>query len=196
MQLVPTALPGVVVVRPTVHHDARGHFLELSHAGRFADVGLPAHFAQVNQSRSVRGVVRGLHLQTRRPQGKLVTAVRGTIWDVAVDVRRGSPTFGQWVGVTLDADDPAQLWIPPGFAHGFCVLSEVADVVYQCTDTYDAGGETGVAWDDPAVGIAWPVRAPILSARDVQLPPLDAARDDLPVWEGGLATAGTGTTAR
>jgi dTDP-4-dehydrorhamnose 3,5-epimerase len=195
MRVTPTALPGVLLVEPTVHRDPRGFFLELAHTDRYAAAGMPATFAQVNQSRSSRGVLRGLHFQVRRPQGKLVSVTRGVIWDVAVDVRRGSPTFGRWVGETLDADAPRQLWIPPGFAHGFCVLSDEADVVYQCTDVYDPGHESGLAWDDPTVAIAWPLRAPLLSAKDALNPGLDPAREDLPLFGHAPAPVGSGAPA-
>lgn len=194
MHVVPTALPGVLLLEPTVHRDERGHFVELAHADRLAALGLPTTFRQLNRSHSGRDVLRGLHYQWRRPQGKLVSVAQGAIWDVAVDVRRGSPTFGRWVGVELDAASGRQLWIPPGFAHGFCVRSATADVIYQCTETYDPGGEAGVAWDDPALAIGWPVANPILSAKDRVQPPLDARRADLPAYEAArdetLATAG------
>lgn len=182
-----TALPGVLVVEPRVFGDARGFFLERYHAERYAEAGIPAAFVQDNHSRSVRGTLRGLHFQRSHPQGKLVEAVRGRIWDVAVDVRPGSPTFGQWEGVTLTEDSHRQLWVPPGFAHGFCVLSAEADVLYKCTDVYRPDDEGGVRWDDPDLGIEWPLdAAPLLSAKDRALPLLaDLAAADLPAAPPG-----------
>jgi dTDP-4-dehydrorhamnose 3,5-epimerase len=161
-----TALPGLLVIEPVVHRDARGFFLETFHAQRYAAAGVPAVFVQDNHSCSSRDTLRGLHLQVLRPQGKLIRVVQGEIWDVAVDVREGSPTFGRWVGETLSGDNFHQLWIPPGFAHGFCVLSDVAHVEYKCTELYDPADEVGIAYDDPTLAIDWPVKTPILSARD------------------------------
>ena len=142
--------------------------------------GIHARFVQDNHSRSVRNTLRGLHWQYRRPQAKLVRVLRGEIYDVAVDIRRGSPTFGAWVGVHLSDDNIRQTFIPEGFAHGFCVLSETADVEYKCSDYYDPGGEGGLPWNDPAVGIAWPVSAPLLSAKDSAYEPLERHDRDLP----------------
>lgn len=171
----PTALPGVLVVRTRVFTDARGSFTETFREPHFAAAGLPAHWPQANRSRSREGVVRGLHFQTRQPQAKLVWCTRGRIWDVAVDVRVGSPTFGQWVGVELDDEPGTALFIPAGFAHGFCSLSEPADVSYLCSAVYDPADDWGVAWNDPALGISWPVSAPIVSAKDELHPVLAAA---------------------
>ena len=184
-----TSLPGVLVVEPAVHGDARGFFVERYHAARYAEAGIAGPFVQDNHSRSRGGTVRGLHVQRRHPQGKLVGVARGTIWDVAVDVRPGSPAFGRWVGVELSDATARQLWVPPGFAHGFCVLSETADVLYACTEVYRPDDEGGVAWDDPELAIDWPLGAlrafdgaPILSDRDRALPRLAAlGPDDLPV---------------
>ncbi|HLK10384.1 MAG TPA: dTDP-4-dehydrorhamnose 3,5-epimerase [Candidatus Binatia bacterium] len=170
MRCVPLAIPDVLVIEPTVHRDDRGFFLEAYHEERYRAAGIPGPFVQDNQSRSGRGTLRGLHGQRRRPQGKLVRALAGEIWDVAVDVRPGSATFGRWVGVTLTAESFRQCWVPPGFLHGFCVLSDVAEVEYKCTAPYDASDEIGVVWDDPDLGIAWPVTEPRLSARDRALP--------------------------
>ena len=181
MKIEQTSLPGVLLIEPRIFTDDRGFFLELYNEIRFAEQGLPSRFRQDNHSRSTKGVLRGLHYQRRHPQGKLVTAIRGVIFDVAVDVRRGSPSFGQWHGVTLCGEQPRYLWIPPGFAHGFCVLSDEADVVYKCTDVYRADDEGGVLWNDPALGIEWPVREPVLSAKDQGFRPLGKERDDLPV---------------
>lgn len=166
MRILPTDLPGVLLVEPTVHRDDRGFFLETWHAGKYAELGLDAHFVQDNHSRSTRGTLRGLHAQLARPQGKLVRASQGEIYDVAVDIRVGSPHFGRSVGFVLSADNFRQLWIPEGFAHGFCVVSETAELQYKCTDLYDPTSEITLAWDDPALGIAWPVREPLLSAKD------------------------------
>jgi dTDP-4-dehydrorhamnose 3,5-epimerase len=179
-----TGLPGVIVVQPDVHRDGRGFFLETYHAEKYLAGGIAGPFLQDNHSASAGGTVRGLHLQLGRPQGKLVRAIQGEIFDVAVDVRVGSPTFGRWVGVTISADDFRQCYIPPGFAHGFCVLSRTAQVEYKCTDLYDPGSEIGLAWDDPAFGISWPVREPLLSKRDQQHPRLEKLMDVLPRWRG------------
>ena len=183
MRVTDTTLPGVLLVQPRVFHDDRGFFLESFNEGRFADLassGLPSRIRQTNHSRSVRGVLRGLHFQLPRPQGKLVSVIRGEIFDVAVDVREGSPSFGRWVGVELSGDHPAALWVPPGFAHGFCVLSDVADVVYGCTELYSAPDDRGIRWDDPDIAIEWPERAPMLSPKDRALPTLREAAGTLP----------------
>lgn len=172
MRLVATTLPGVVVIEPDVHRDGRGFFLETYRADKYRAAGIEAPFVQDNHSRSVERTVRGLHLQLRHPQGKLVRVIAGSIYDVAVDVRRGSPTFGSWFGVALSADNFLQCYVPPGFAHGFCVTSAVAEVEYKCTDVYDPASEIGIAWNDPALGIPWPVADPILSARDQANPRL------------------------
>jgi dTDP-4-dehydrorhamnose 3,5-epimerase len=183
-------LPGVLVVEPVVHQDARGFFLETYHRDKYRAGGLDAVFVQDNHSRSGRGTLRGLHAQRTRPQGKLVRAVRGTIFDVAVDVRRGSPTFGHWHGEELSDDNFRQLWIPPGFAHGFCVLSEVAEVEYKCTEIYLPEDEMTIAWDDPHIGVAWPLDgAPILSGRDAAAAPLADWIDRLPVFPDAAAAS-------
>lgn len=179
MIVEPTALPGVVIVQSPVHVDARGFFTEVFHEQRFAELGLPARFAQDNHSRSSRHVLRGLHFQRENPQGKLVRAVNGSIFDVAVDVRRSSPHFRRWIGVTLDAREGRQLWVPPGFAHGFLVLSDQADVSYKCTTPYHAPSNSCIRWDDPEIAVSWPLesgRSPILSASDAAAPPLSASR--------------------
>lgn len=176
-----TSLPGVLRVQLTAFRDARGFFVETFNARTFEEAGLPAEFVQDNHSHSAHGVLRGLHFQRRNPQGKLVKPMRGRIFDVAVDVRAGSPTFGRWVGEILDAEAMNALWVPPGFAHGFCVLSGDADVSYKCTALYDAADDTGLVWNDPAVGIDWPLRDPIVSDKDARLPRL-AGRTDLPVY--------------
>ena len=169
MRFTPTELTDVLVVEPRVHGDARGYFMETWRADLFADAGVPGVFVQDNQSSSGRGVLRGLHYQIRQPQGKLVRVIAGRVFDVAVDLRRSSPTCGRWAGVELSADDPRMLWVPPGFAHGFYVLSDRAEFVYKCTDYYAPEHERVVLWDDPDLGIAWPLAAdagPVLSDKD------------------------------
>jgi dTDP-4-dehydrorhamnose 3,5-epimerase len=173
-------IPGVVLVEPRVYGDARGFFMEVYHKERFAEAGIDAEFVQDNHSRSEGRVVRGLHYQLRHPQGKLVRVIVGTIFDVAVDIRRTSPTFGRWVGTILSAENRLQLYIPPGFAHGFCTCSDAAEVVYRCTDFYDRDDERGIYWNDPDIGIAWPIRTPTLSERDQGNPRLHDSRADLP----------------
>ena len=179
MNFRPTPLSGVILVEPDVHRDARGFFLETYHAAKYKAGGIDASFVQDNHSRSGKGTLRGLHAQWRKPQGKLVRTLQGEIFDVAVDVRPGSPTYGRWFGARLTSDNHHQLWVPPGFIHGFCVLSETAEVEYKCTDLYDPGGELGVRWDDPAIGIDWPIAQPILSAKDAAAPLLAAVQDKL-----------------
>jgi dTDP-4-dehydrorhamnose 3,5-epimerase len=176
-------LPDVVVIEPEVYRDPRGFFLETYHADRYTSVGIDGPFVQDNQSRSVAGTLRGLHLQVGRPQAKLVRAIVGAIYDVAVDVRRGSPTFGRWVAVELSAANFKQCYIPAGFAHGFAVLSPEAEIEYKCTDVYDPAAEVGIAWNDPAVGIQWPVEHPLLSNRDQLHPPLAAQMERLPSYQ-------------
>jgi dTDP-4-dehydrorhamnose 3,5-epimerase len=182
VRIVPTELPGVLIVEPEVHRDGRGFFLETFHEAKYRGGGIAGPFVQDNQSRSLKGTLRGLHLQLRRPQGKLVRVIAGEVFDVAVDVRRGSPTFGRWAGVTLSADDFRQCYVPPGFAHGFCVLSDSADVEYKCTELYDRDSEIAIAWDDPRLAVRWPVTAPILSDRDRAARPLEAFLDRLPAF--------------
>ncbi len=179
MRVVPTDLPGVVIVEPVVHRDARGFFLETFNAARFASAGLSVTFVQDNHSSSVQGTLRGLHAQRTRPQGKLVRVIEGEIWDVAVDVRPDQPTFGKWTATTLSADNFRQLYIPPGFAHGFCVLSPIAQVEYKCTALYDREDEIGIVYNDPDIGIPWPVAQPILSDRDRSHPRLAEVRTRL-----------------
>ena len=169
MRFLPTTLRDVVLVEPRVHGDERGFFMETWHRERFAQAGIDCQFVQDNHSRSVRGTLRGLHFQLNHVQGKLVRVTSGEVFDVAVDVRRSSPTFGHWEGVRLSAANRRSLWVPPGFAHGFLVLSDVADFVYKCTDYYDPVSERAIRWDDPAIGVDWPLEPgtmPILSARD------------------------------
>jgi dTDP-4-dehydrorhamnose 3,5-epimerase len=177
VKVTPTELAEVLLVETTAFGDARGFFLETFQAERYAAAGIPGPFVQDNLSRSVEGTLRGLHFQEPRGQGKLVHVLRGSVWDVAVDVRRGSPSFGKWVGAELTEENRRQLWVPPGFAHGFCVLSESADFFYKCTDFYAPECERSVRWDDPALGIRWPIQQPRLSAKDAAAPLLaDALR--------------------
>jgi dTDP-4-dehydrorhamnose 3,5-epimerase len=167
MAIESTSLPGVLVFTPTVYRDARGFFCESYNQESWRKAGVETPFVQDNHSRSARGTLRGLHFQLPpAAQAKLLRVVRGAVWDVAVDIRRGSPSFGQWVGVELTEDNFRQLYIPEGFAHGFCVLSDVADVLYKTSRFYSPTHEQGIAWDDPEIGIAWPERAPLLSERD------------------------------
>ena len=176
-------LPAVLLFEPKVFRDERGTFRELYNEERYAATGLDARFVQDNLSRSARGVLRGLHLQHPRPQGKLVTVLAGAVFDVAVDVRRGSPTFGRWTGYTLTAESAQQLWVPPGFAHGFLVLEEDTLFSYKCTDVYSPAHELTVRWDDPAIGVRWPGDAPRLSPKDAVAPRLDELAERLPRFE-------------
>lgn len=168
MRFTPTAIPDVVLIEPVVHADHRGFFMETWHAARFREAGLDLHFVQDNHSRSVRNTIRGLHYQVERPQGKLVRVVEGEIFDVAVDLRASSPTFGKWVGHTLSAANRLQLWIPEGFAHGFYVPGGDAEVVYKCTEVYLAEHERTLRWDDEAIAVSWPLGSdpPLVSAKD------------------------------
>ena len=184
MRVIATDLPGVLVIEPVVHRDGRGFFVETYRADRYREHGITGTFVQDNHSRSMEGTLRGLHLQLDRPQGKLIHVIEGDVFDVAVDVRRGSPTFGRWMSVRLSADNFTQVFVPPGFAHGFCVMSPVAHVEYKCTEMYNPAGEIGIAWNDPAIGIVWPVREPLLSTRDRGHPTLAEVGDKLPVWHG------------
>ncbi|WP_063572060.1 MULTISPECIES: dTDP-4-dehydrorhamnose 3,5-epimerase [Luteibacter] len=181
MKFIETSLPGCIVVEPQVFGDSRGFFYESYNEAKYRDAGIDRRFVQSNVSRSARGVLRGLHYQWPHPQGKLVSVLEGEVYDVAVDIRRGSPTFGQWAGVMLTAENHRHFWIPEGFAHGFCVVSEHATFSYQCTDLYDAKADGGVRWDDPAIGIDWPVSEPLLSDKDKKAPLLaDVPVDRLP----------------
>ncbi len=181
-------LPGVLILTSDVYTDERGAFQETFHQHRYREAGLDAEFVQDNWSHSARGVLRGLHYQIERPQGKLVYVVRGEVFDVAVDLRAGSPTFGQWESVLLNDRDGRQVYVPPGFAHGFCVLSESADVIYKCTDVYHKSGERGIIWSDPDLGIDWPERNPSLSPKDRALPRLrEILPADLPPRGDGMS---------
>ncbi len=180
MRLIETPLPGVRIVEPRVFEDERGFFLEVWNAGTFAAQGLDVAFVQDNHSLSRQGTLRGLHVQLPNSQGKLVRCTEGTIFDVAVDIRRGSPTFARWFGIELTAANFRQLWVPPDFAHGFCVLSPRAQVEYKCTELYDAAADLAIAWNDPAIGIEWPLDAPLLSPKDQAARRLEELTDRLP----------------
>jgi dTDP-4-dehydrorhamnose 3,5-epimerase len=181
MKITQTPLAGVVVIEPKVFKDERGFLLETFQVGRYLESGVAGTFVQDNLSHSVQGTLRGLHFQEPHGQGKLVQVIRGAIFDVAVDVRRGSPTFGRWFGVELSEDNHLQMWIPTGFAHGFFVTSPIADVTYKCTAPYVPGAGRGIAWNDPDIGITWPSDAPLLSPQDRAAPRLR----DAPVLPGG-----------
>ena len=186
MRFLDTPLEGIILIEPDVHEDQRGYFLELYHADKYAKAGLPSRFVQDNFSKSVYGALRGLHYQRRQPQGKLVTAMEGKIFDVAVDIRPGSPSFGRWYGVELSAENKRQVYIPPGFAHGYCVLSETASVMYKCTEFYVPDDEGGIIWNDPGIDIAWPITAPFLSSKDQRHATLAQSELQLPgSWKRG-----------
>ncbi len=175
-----TSLPGVFLVEPKVFHDGRGFFVETFSTRDHYGEHVPSVFVQDNHSRSTKGVLRGLHYQLRAPQGKLVHVARGSIYDVAVDIRVGSPHFGEWLGIELNDENLRSLWIPPGFAHGFCVLSEVADVIYKCTRLFDAADDYGIAWNDPGIGVRWPEPEPVISPKDSARRRLSESLDYLP----------------
>ena len=178
MQFEPTAIPEVVLIRPKVFGDERGFFMESWEQRKFAAAGLDLNFVQDNHSHSARHILRGLHYQIRQPQGKLVRVTSGRVFDVAVDIRRSSATFGRWVGVELSAENHHMLWVPPGFAHGYMVLSESADFLYKVTDFWAPEHERAIRWDDPAIGVRWPLPAgvqPVLSGKDAAAPALSAA---------------------
>lgn len=184
MKFIETSLPGCVIIEPQVFGDSRGFFYESYNEAKYREAGIDRRFVQSNVSRSARGVLRGLHYQWPHPQGKLVSVLEGEVYDVAVDIRRGSPTFGQWAGVMLTAENHRHFWIPEGFAHGFCVVSEFATFSYQCTDLYDAKADGAVRWNDPAIGIDWPVSNPLLSDKDSKALLLaDLPRDRLPEYQ-------------
>lgn len=183
MKVIETALPGALILEPQVFGDARGFFYESYNEAKYRAAGIDHRFVQSNVSRSARGVLRGLHYQWPHPQGKLVSVLEGEVYDVAVDIRRGSPTFGQSVGVMLTADNHRHFWVPEGFAHGFCVLSEFATFTYQCTALYDPKADAGIRWSDAALGIDWPLSEPLLSDKDVKTPLLeDVPPERLPVY--------------
>lgn len=180
MRIIHTPLPDVLVIEPQVFSDDRGFFMETYHAPRFREAGITGDFVQDNHSRSLGIVVRGLHYQEPHGQGKLVRCTLGSVFDVAVDIRRGSPAFARWYGIELSEDNRRMLWIPPGFAHGFCTMTEEADLVYKCTDIYRPECDRAIVWNDPEIGIVWPVESPTLSAKDARAPLLKDAV--LPAW--------------
>lgn len=183
MKLIQTGLPGCVVIEPRVFGDERGFFYESWNKARFAEAGLHLDFVQGNVSASARGVLRGLHYQWPNPQGKLVSVLEGEVYDVAVDIRRGSPSFGRWTAVMLTAENKRHFWIPEGFAHGFAVVSERAVFTYQCTAGYDAAADAGLRWNDAALGIDWPLAEPTLSDKDAKAPFLaDIPPERLPLY--------------
>ncbi|KZC16089.1 dTDP-4-dehydrorhamnose 3,5-epimerase [Rhodanobacter sp. FW510-R12] len=183
MKVIETALPGALIIEPQVFGDARGFFYESYNKARWIEAGIDVNFVQSNVSRSASGVLRGLHYQWPNPQSKLVSVLEGEVYDVAVDIRRGSPTFGQSVGVMLTADNHRHFWVPEGFAHGFCVLSEFATFTYQCTALYDPKTDAGIRWNDAALGIDWPISEPLLSDKDGKTPLLaDVPPERLPVY--------------
>lgn len=183
MRIIRSNLDGCVVIEPTVHGDTRGFFYESFNQRRFAEAGLDLAFVQTNVSRSAHGVLRGLHYQWPNPQGKLVSVLEGEVYDVAVDIRNGSPTFGQWAAAILSADNKRHFWVPEGFAHGFVVLSENATFSYQCTALYEGANDRSIRWDDAALAIDWPIAAPSLSDKDLKAPLLaDVPPDRLPVF--------------
>ncbi|MDD5629625.1 MAG: dTDP-4-dehydrorhamnose 3,5-epimerase [Elusimicrobia bacterium] len=184
MEFIKTELPGVVIVAPDVHRDGRGYFFESYNARKYRAGGILPAFVQDNESSSGRGTLRGLHGQRTKPQGKLVRVISGEVFDVAVDVRRGSPTFGKWFGTVLSGENFRQLYIPPDFLHGFCVLSAQARFAYKVTDFYDSQDEYGVLFNDPELAVAWPVREPRLSERDQKFPLLAEVRGLLPQYRG------------
>ncbi|MFW5636278.1 MAG: dTDP-4-dehydrorhamnose 3,5-epimerase [Thermodesulfobacteriota bacterium] len=172
MNIIPTELKGVLIIEPRVFEDRRGFFMETYQQERYEKNGIPCTFVQDNLSYSVKNTLRGLHFQIEHPQAKLVQAITGEIFDVAVDIRKGSSTFGRWIGVRLSEQNRRQLFVPEGFAHGFCVLSDTAHFLYKCSDFYAPGDEGGILWSDPKIGIEWPVSDPIISEKDVDLPSL------------------------
>jgi len=179
-----TSLPGVILIEPQVFEDPRGFFMETFHKKKYAVEGIDRVFVQDNHSHSKRGTLRGLHYQLRHAQGKLIYVVAGEVFDVAVDIRCGAPTFGKWSGTYISAENKRQLYIPEGFAHGFSVLSETADVIYKCTDFYTPGDEYGIFWADPTIDIDWKIESPVLSKRDSQNPELSQVAEELlPVYK-------------
>jgi len=184
MRILKTSLPGVVIIEPRIFEDKRGFFTETYHRDRYMDVGINEIFVQDNLSHSIHGILRGLHYQLRHSQAKLIQVVRGAIFDVSVDIRQGSPCFSQWIGVHVSDENKRQVFLPKGFAHGFCVLSEEADVIYKCSDFYAPDDEEGILWSDPDIGIDWPITDPLLSDKDSNYPCLrDVPPERLPVYE-------------
>ena len=182
MRFIETELKNVILVEPDVHEDQRGYFFELYHERRYTEGGITSRFVQDNYSQSVRGTLRGLHYQLKKPQGKLIVVVEGAVFDIVLDIRRGSPTFGKWYGIELSSENKRQLYVPPGFAHGFCVLSKAAGVVYKCTSFYAPEDEHGIIWNDRAIGISWPVANPLLSLKDQSYKSLAESEAHLPPY--------------
>ncbi len=183
LKFIETELQGVIIVEPAVFNDGRGYFLETYHYKKYSENGIDLNFVQDNHSHSIKGTLRGLHYQLKHAQGKLLYTMKGEIFDVAVDIRRGSSTFGRWAGVILSSDNKRQLYVPPGFAHGFCVLSEEADVTYKCTDFYAPDDEYGITWNDPEIAIRWPITDPVLSDKDSKFKTLkDIPEYSLPLY--------------
>jgi dTDP-4-dehydrorhamnose 3,5-epimerase len=180
MKILPTSIPEVIILEPSIFTDERGYFLETYQQQKYAEVGIMKSFVQDNQSYSVKNVLRGLHFQLHYPQGKLVRVTQGSVFDVAVDIRQNSSTFGQWHGEVLSAENKKQMYIPENFAHGFCVLSDGAEFLYKCTDFYIPGDESGLIWNDPQLNIKWPIHEPILSSKDMILPKLSDISELLP----------------
>ncbi len=185
MKVEPAPLKDVLIVRPDVFPDDRGRFMEIHREERYAAQGISTPFVQDNLSRSARGTLRGLHFQHPRPQAKLIQAIRGAVFDVVVDVRLGSPAFGRWFGLPLSAEDPCQHFVPEGFAHGFCALTDDALVLYKCSDVYVPECDAGILWSDPDLAVDWPVKDPLLSPKDRDLPRLrHVSKDALPIYAG------------
>jgi len=189
VRVIETPLDGCVVIEPNVHGDSRGFFYESFNARTFAEAGFALDFVQTNVSRSARGVLRGLHYQWPNPQGKLVSVVEGEVYDVAVDIRVGSPSFGQWTAAILSAENKRHFWVPEGFAHGFAVLSDNATFIYQCTAFYDRSSDAGIRWNDGTIAVDWPIAQPILSDKDQRTPFLvEIAREQLPSFRATAST--------
>jgi len=182
VQVTTTEIPGLLLIEPDIFRDPRGLFLETYHARRYADAGITETFVQDNYSQSMKGTLRGLHYQEPHAQGKLVMVIDGVVYDVVVDIRKGSPTFGRWYGTELSAENQHQVYVPPGCAHGFCVTSDRASFLYKCTDYYTPAAERGILWNDPVLAIPWPVAAPILSAKDRTYKPLIGMESELPLY--------------
>jgi dTDP-4-dehydrorhamnose 3,5-epimerase len=187
MKFLATALPGVTIIEPDVFNDGRGFFLETYRADKYTQGGISASFVQDNHSRSVKDTIRGMHAQRRHPQGKLVRALAGTIMDAVADIRRGSPTYLRWIALELSAENFRQVYVPAGYAHGICVISEFAEIEYKCTDYYDPEDELRIIWNDPSIGIKWPVTVPLLSPKDATARTLLEQADGLPFAAGERA---------
>lgn len=179
MNVIETILPDVLIIEPKVFSDSRGFFKEIFQNERYSQNGIELNFVQDNYSRSKKDVLRGLHFQKSKPQGKLVTCLRGAVFDVAIDLNPNSVTFGEYIGVELSEDNHRQLWVPKGYGHGFCVLTDVADFYYKCTDFYDPTDEAGIIWNDPDIDIKWPIEHPLLTDKDLNLPNLKVIKDKL-----------------